>query len=281
MTAACDSARQVGVSLDQRRASPCVNILGVKVTTLSLADVAHEVVQWATAPGDGTAPRYVCATSVHGLIEAVDHPSFRGILNRAAHVTPDGMPLVWFGQLRKQRGMSRVYGPTLMKEVCRLTTASRIRHFFYGGIAGVADTLARRLSAQYPGLRVAGTYSPPFRALTDTELRGIAAVINDSGAEVVWVGLSTPKQERWIDAIRGLLSARVLLSVGAAFDFHVGRVRQAPHWVQRVGLEWLFRLVHEPRRLWRRYAYNNPMFMWLALLQLAGLRQFASPSDAE
>src|SRR5437899_2186337 len=176
-----------------------VEILGVAVTTSSLDQVARDVVAWATGPGVASTPRYVCATSVHGLVEAARDPSFRAILNGAARVTPDGMPLVWFGRLRGRRAMGRVYGPALMKEVCRLTAGHPVRHFFYGGGPGVADELARRLQAEFRGLRVAGTWSPPYRALAQAELARIAEAINASGADVVWVGLSTPKQERWID----------------------------------------------------------------------------------
>jgi N-acetylglucosaminyldiphosphoundecaprenol N-acetyl-beta-D-mannosaminyltransferase len=252
---------------------PTVELLGVRVAARGLDDVARAVIRWATAEAAGPL-RYVCATSVHGLVEGARDPSFRAILNRAACVTPDGMPLVWLGRWLGARAMSRVYGPALLWEVCRLTAGLPVRHFFYGAGPGVALELARRLEAAFPGLQVAGTYSPPYGPLTDAELTGAAAAINASGAHIVWVGLSTPKQERWVDAIRDRLQVRVAVTVGAAFDFHAGRVRQAPGWMQRAGLEWLFRLSQEPRRLWRRYARNNPMFVWLALLQLAGMRKF-------
>lgn len=265
----------------ERAACSSVNILGVDVTTASLPEVAREVAAWATDARPESGPRYVCATSVHGLIEAARDPVFRRILNGAARVTPDGMPLVWFGKLRGRSGMTRVYGPTLMKEVCRLTADGPVRHFFYGGVPGVADELARRLQREFPGLQVAGTCSPPYRSLSHAELTESAQRINDSGTDIVWVGLSTPKQERWIYAVHDRLRVRVVLSVGAAFDFHTGRVRQAPRWMQRAGLEWAFRLSQEPRRLWRRYAYNNPVFLWLALSQLTGLRKFTNSNQAE
>ena len=258
-----------------------VDILGVGVSTLSLPEVVDDVVRWATAPRSKTWPHYVCATSVHGLVEAARDSTFRQVLNRAARVTPDGMPLVWFGRLRGARGMTRVYGPDLMKEVCHATAGRPVRHFFYGGAPGVPEELARRLGAEFPGLQVGGVYSPPYRPLLQPEFNRIAELINGSECQIVWVGLSTPKQERWIAAIRPLLRARVVLSVGAAFDFHTGRVPQAPAWMQASGLEWLFRLSQEPRRLWRRYAYNNPVFMWLALLQLAGLRKFTNVTETE
>ena len=249
-----------------------VNLIGVDVGTATLSEVVQDVVDWATGLPPGSTPRVVNATSVHGLIEAQRDPGFRAILNGASRITPDGMPLVWLGKLLGMTTMGRVYGPTLMKEVCRRTAGLPVRHFFYGGARGVPEELAWRLEAEFPGLQVAGTLSPPYRALTEDELSEIVFRINWSGADIVWVGLSTPKQERWIAAARDRLCARVVLSVGAAFDFHAGRVRQAPHWIQNAGLEWLFRLSQEPLRLWRRYAYNNPLFVWLALAQLAGLR---------
>ncbi len=257
-----------------------VNILGVDVSAATLAEVVRDVVAWATGPSESPL-RFVSATSVHGLIEGTRDPVFRAILNGASRVTPDGMPLVWFGRLSGRTTMERVYGPTLMKEVCRRTAGLGVRHFFYGGAPGVPEELARRLQAEFTGLEVAGTLSPPFRPLTKSEVSEIVTRINHSGPDIVWVGLSTPKQERWIGAVRARLNARVVLSVGAAFDFHTGRVRQAPVWMQARGLEWLFRLSQEPRRLWRRYAYNNPMFLWLALLQLAGLRKFTNVTEVE
>src|SRR5439155_17262675 len=152
----------------------------------------------------------------------------------------------------------------LMWEVCRLSAGLPVRHYLYGGAPGVALDLSRRLQAEHPGLDIAGIYCPRFRPLSSSELCEVAERINASGAHIVWVGLSTPKQERWIRAVKGLLRARVLLSVGAAFDFHAGRIRQAPSWMQQAGLEWFFRLLQEPRRLWRRYAFNNPLFVILA-----------------
>ena len=137
------------------------------------------------------------------------------------------------------------------------------------------------MSAEFPGLEVAGGYSPPYRALSVGELEATAKLINESGARIVWVGLSTPKQERWVAAMRPLLEARVVVTVGAAFDFHTGRVPQAPAWMRGSGLEWLFRVLQEPRRLWRRYVYNIPVFVWLALLQLAGLRKFTNVTETE
>lgn len=254
------------------RAFPTVPVLGVPVAVTTVSRVAAFVRQAAEAAG--TAARYVCATSVHGMIVATEDSEFHSILSRAAVVAPDGMPLVWVAHLRGVPEATRVYGPDLMLAVCRETAGLPIGHFFYGGRPGVADELAERLVRRFPGLRVAGTYSPPFGPLSDAERTQVARRINESGARVVWVGLSTPKQERWIAAMQPRLRGTVMLSVGAAFDFHTGRVRQAPAWMQQNGLEWAYRVSQEPRRLWRRYAHNNPRFILLAAADLLGWKRF-------
>jgi N-acetylglucosaminyldiphosphoundecaprenol N-acetyl-beta-D-mannosaminyltransferase len=210
---------------------------------------------------------------VHGVVEAWRDPAFRDVLNGADLVTADGVPLVFMGRLRGHDGMERVYGPTLMLRVCEGSAGTGLRHYFYGGVDGVAEQLARNLEARFPGLSVAGWYSPPFQPLTDAEEAEVSARINRSSANIVWVGLSTPKQERWAARMRTRLRANVVITVGAAFDFHTGRVRQAPAVMQRLGLEWLFRLIQEPRRLWPRYLRNNPLFLILATLELMGIRR--------
>src|SRR6266550_4560145 len=179
-----------------------VNILGVNVSASSMSDVARAVAGWAIRPPSGAGPRFVSATSVHGLIEGRRDPAFRAILNGASCVTPDGMPLVWFGRLRGQATMERVYGPALMKEVCRQTAGLAVRHFLYGGAPGVPEELGRNLQAEFPELQIAGTFSPPYRSLTESELREVVARINRSGAHIVWVGLSKTKQEKWVTAVR-------------------------------------------------------------------------------
>lgn len=252
-----------------------LNVLGVHVSVVSLPDAAEAVVNWAREGRPPEGPRYVCATSVHGVVEAQRDAQFRDILNGAALVVPDGVPLVWFGRLAGRPEIERVYGPALALGICERAAGYRLRHYFYGGAPGVADQLAERLSSRFPGLEIAGTYCPPFRLLEPRELHEVAATINRARPHIVWVGLSTPKQERWIARVRAHLNTGVLVSVGAAFDFLTERVRQAPAWLQQLGMEWAFRLAQEPRRLWRRYARNNPTFVYLAALQLAGLRKFS------
>jgi N-acetylglucosaminyldiphosphoundecaprenol N-acetyl-beta-D-mannosaminyltransferase len=210
---------------------------------------------------DGWVPaherKYVCVCPVHSIMECRRSPALRHIFNSAGMVTPDGMPVV--------------YGPDLMLAVLG---RQRHRHFFYGGGPGVAKQLAELMKRRFPDLRVAGTYEPPFAPLDQLCTPEAAELINRSEADVVWVGMSSPKQDQWMARMRPLLNAPVLIAVGAAFDFHSGTVRQAPLWMQQSGLEWLFRLALQPRRLWRRYLIDNPWFLWELFLQKTGLRRF-------
>jgi N-acetylglucosaminyldiphosphoundecaprenol N-acetyl-beta-D-mannosaminyltransferase len=209
---------------------------------------------------------------MHGIVEAQHDPCFRSVLENADLVVPDGMPLVWLARKRGHALKRRVYGPELLKSFCQ-STGGKHRHFFYGGAPGVAKQLADRLRCQY-GVSIAGTYSPPFRALTSEEDNRIVDLIHETAADVVWVGLSTPKQEQWMYQHRNLLRVPVLVGVGAAFDLLTGRVRQAPPWMRERGLEWMFRLLQEPRRLWRRYLIYGSEFAFKASLEVMGLKSF-------
>jgi N-acetylglucosaminyldiphosphoundecaprenol N-acetyl-beta-D-mannosaminyltransferase len=247
-----------------------VNLLGIGVSAISMSQALETIEGWLLRREQ----HYVCVTGVHGIMESQRDEALRRIHNRAGLVTPDGMPLVWLSRLRGHSHVERVYGPDLMLACCERSVHRGYRHFFYGGGEGVARQLADRLARRYPGLRIAGTYTPPFRPLSAAEDQAITNQINDAGPDIVWVGLSTPMQERWMDAHLGRLGAPVLIGVGAAFDFHAGLKRQAPRWMQRAGLEWLFRLATEPRRLWRRYLRNNPAFVWRMLLQATGIVRY-------
>ncbi len=207
---------------------PRFDVLGVQVSAIDIPAATDEIGRWI----ERREPHYVCVTGVHGVMESQADAELLVIHNRSGLTTPDGMPMVWAG---KWAGLpiQRVYGPDLMLALCERAVESGWTSFFYGGAEGVPERLAERLTARFPGLRVAGTYSPP---------------------------LSTPKQERWMAAHVGRLNAPALLGVGAAFDIHAGTLRQAPRWMQRSGTEWVFRLGVEPRRLWRRYLTNNPRF---------------------
>jgi N-acetylglucosaminyldiphosphoundecaprenol N-acetyl-beta-D-mannosaminyltransferase len=194
-------------------------------------------------------------------------------MNAADLVTPDGMPLVWGLRLLGIRTAARVYGPDLTPHLLEAAAREGIPVGFYGATDAVLEKLLRAVGSRYPSLRVAYAWAPPFRALTREEDRAATTLINDSGARILFVGLSTPKQERWMAAHRGRVEA-VMLGVGAAFDFLAGTKRQAPRWMMRAGLEWLFRLASEPRRLARRYLTHNPRFLILFLTQLCGWRKF-------
>lgn len=250
-----------------------VNVLGVGVSALNLDGAVAAITQALEQKTKG----YVCVTGVHGVSEAQGDPAFRRILNEAFLNTPDGMPMVWMGRLQGFREMGRVYGPDLMLRVCELAHARGFTHFFYGGAPGVAEKLQRRLEQRFPGTRVLGTYSPPFRPLTKEEEEELIRRVQKLKPDIFWVGLSTPKQEKFMARYWRRLDATLFFGVGAAFDFHAGQLRQAPRWMQRSGLEWLFRLCCEPRRLWKRYLKNNPLFLLRAFCQLTRIRRY--PQD--
>ncbi|HXJ93735.1 MAG TPA: WecB/TagA/CpsF family glycosyltransferase [Terriglobia bacterium] len=250
---------------------PSFRVLGVRVHALQIPETVAQVEKWIS---QRRPERFVSFSGMHGVSESIRDASVREVLNSADLVVPDGMSLVWVGRHRGQAGRlrRRVYGPEFMETFIR-ETGSRYRHFFYGGAPGVAVRLAAKMQRLY-GIQVAGTYCPPFRSLTEDEEVDLQARVRESSPHVLWVGLSTPKQERWMHAHRGLLGVPVLLGVGAAFDFHTGGVQQAPAWMQENGLEWFFRLAVDPRRLWRRYLISGPRFAWNASLELLNLRKF-------
>lgn len=235
-----------------------VDVLGVEVSTVNQDMALDEVTRWI----DEQQPHYVCVTGVHGVMECQRDEKLRDIHNASGLTTPDGMPMVWAGHKAGAAWMDRVYGPDLMLNVLERAAERGWTSYLYGGKDGVPELLAEKLTERIPDLKIVGAYSPPFRALTEEEDAQIVQRINDSGADLVWVGLSTPKQEKWMDAHRDRLNAPALFGVGAAFDFHAGLVPQAPEWMQKRGLEWFYRLTKEPKRLWRRYFRNNPAYLW-------------------
>lgn len=252
---------------------PRVNVLGVGISVLNL-DSAVQVLADALEHGRRG---YVTITGVHGVMESQADAGLRDIHNRSLLSTPDGMPMVWLGRLAGHRQMDRVYGPELMERIFAWSEKSGRTHYFFGGADGVAPELKARLEKRFPGAKVVGTFTPPFRPLNAEELESLRQEIGRLKPDFFWVGLSTPKQERFMAAHLELLEARIMVGVGAAFDFHAGRVRQAPRWVQRSGFEWLYRLAQEPRRLWRRYLRNNPLFVWKVAGQLLGVRRYPAP----
>jgi len=231
------------------------DVLGIPISATSLDSAAKLIEQWA----DDEQGRFVFIRDVHGIMQAQDDPELLALHQDAAMVTPDGMPLVWLGQLAGLP-VSRTCGPDLMDHVLSRSPQSRLRHFFYGGKAGVAEDLKKKFEDRYPGLQVVGADTPPFRPLTQVELESIASAINSSGADVVWIGISTPKQEFLMRDLRPFVNA-TLIGVGAAFDFHTGQIKRAPFWMQKSGLEWSWRLSQEPKRLWKRYLVMAPRFL--------------------
>jgi N-acetylglucosaminyldiphosphoundecaprenol N-acetyl-beta-D-mannosaminyltransferase len=246
------------------------NVLGVRVSAVNLESAAGRI---AAAVAEGRR-EYVCVRDAHGVIRCQKDAELRSAHNRAFMVTPDGMPLVWALKRTGHADSDRVYGPDLMLSVLDAGRASGLRHFLYGATDKTLARLQARLVEKFPDLCIAGAYAPPFRALSAAEEADIAARINRARADIVWVGIGSPKQELWMARMRARLDAPVLVGVGAAFDFHAGLKRQAPRMIQRSGFEWAFRLASEPRRLWRRYAVVVPSFLTLSLLQRFGLRQF-------
>lgn len=233
---------------------------------VQIPEVVSQIQLWIQSGAKG---RYIAVTGMHGIAESRADCDFRRALDFADLVVPDGMPLVWLGRWHRHPLKRRVYGPELMETFCRETGAA-YRHFFYGGGPGIAQSLANSLHQRY-GIVVAGTYCPPFRPLTEGEQQDITSCIEGTSPDLLWVGLSTPKQEKWMHHNRERLSVRVMLGVGAAFDFQSGNTRQAPEWMRESGLEWLFRLLTEPQRLWRRYLVSIPKAAGLVFLELVGL----------
>lgn len=247
-----------------------VNVLGVGISAINMGEAVHRCERQLAGPTKA----YVCVTGVHGIMEAQRDAGFREILNRALLCTPDGTPTVWIGRLQGHATMSRVYGPDFMIELCRNSVASGYRHFLYGGGPGTAERLRRQLERLAPGIRIVGVYTPPFRPLSPAEEDQLIASVARVQADILWIGLSTPKQERFMARMVDRLDTRLMIGVGAAFDIHAGLRRDAPAWMKNCGLQWLHRLLQEPHRLWRRYLANNPRFLWQIALQFAGLRRF-------
>ena len=261
--------------MDDTRPIGRVDVLGVGISTISMADAIAEISRWI----EQREHHYVCVTGVHGVMESQRDPELLRIHNASGLTTPDGMPMVWAGHRAGAAHMTRVYGPDLLLELLERAAQRGWSSYFYGGAEHVPGLLADRMTQRFPGLRVAGTCSPPFRPLTPEEDAHIVEQINAAAPDIVWVGLSTPKQERWMAAHVGRLDAPVLIGIGAAFDIHAGLVPQAPVWMQRRGLEWLYRLAREPRRLWRRYLSSNPRFVLSILRRPPRLLPAAAAPD--
>jgi N-acetylglucosaminyldiphosphoundecaprenol N-acetyl-beta-D-mannosaminyltransferase len=243
-----------------------ISILGVHVNSTSYVAAANQVVNWAKTAKSC----YVCIANVHMLMEAHDSSDYKDIVNSADYVTPDGMPLVWMMRLKKQHQQKQVRGLVLMLRILEYAALENIPVGFYGSKSEVLNILVNRLKKEYYNLKIVYIYSPPYRDLNSEEKTSVIKNINNSKARIMFVGLGCPKQEKWMAAHRGKINA-VMIGVGAAFDFHAGVKPQAPLWMQKIGLEWLYRLIIEPRRLWWRYFYHNPRFIFFAILDLLNI----------
>jgi N-acetylglucosaminyldiphosphoundecaprenol N-acetyl-beta-D-mannosaminyltransferase len=241
-------------------------IIGTNLDQATYSSSIELILSWASSHES----RYACIANVHTIMEAYDVIDFKNLVNNADLVTPDGMPLVWMMRAKGVKHQERVYGPTLMLKVIESATREDIPVGFYGGAPRVLESLVKGMQVRYEGLNVAFSCSPPFRAMGPEEDAVIVEKINRSGTRILFVGLGCPKQEYWMSEHRGRVKA-VMIGVGAAFDFHSGVKPQAPVWMQKMGLEWLFRLAVEPRRLWKRYLYHNPRFIFLAIGELLDL----------
>jgi N-acetylglucosaminyldiphosphoundecaprenol N-acetyl-beta-D-mannosaminyltransferase len=228
---------------------------------LALTDYGHTL-EWVETMIAHRQRGYVCVCNVHTVMASGEDPELREALAGSAVNVPDGQPLVWAINALGHSLAGRVYGPELMSQACERAADTGHRFYLYGGRnQGGLVQLALNLRQRYPGVKIVGGYSPPHRPLTEEEQDAVAEEINRSRADVVWVGIGVPKQEKWMAQMRSRLDASLLIGVGAAFDFHAGLVPQAPNWLQEAGLEWAYRLAHEPRRLWRRYLRYNPRFL--------------------
>jgi N-acetylglucosaminyldiphosphoundecaprenol N-acetyl-beta-D-mannosaminyltransferase len=264
---------------DSHNPDAMANVLGIGVHALNMESAVARM----RLAIDQDRKGYVCVTGVHGVMEARRRKVLRDILAQAYLVVPDGMPTVWMGHLQGLSRMRRVAGPDLMLEMIGRKELARYRHFICGGDVGVAGHLRAELMRRFPWASIVGTYTPPFRPMTAEEDRDLVAQVQAARADVVWVGMSTPKQEQFMQRYLPMLETKLMIGVGAAFLYHTGAIRDSPEWVKRAGLQWLDRLLQEPARLWRRYLLNVPLFLLQATLQVAGLRRYgvrASASEA-
>jgi len=247
-----------------------INILGVGISEIDMKSALSQMENLILEKKRG----YICVCPNHTIMESQKDPKLRDIVNSADMATPDGMSIVLATKLLGHRKVNQVTGTDLMLAFSELSSKKGYTHFYYGGANGVPERLAEKMLKRFQNLKIVGTYSPPFRELTEEEDKAIIEMINNAKPDVVWVGLGMPKQELWIGKHFGLINAPIMIGVGAAFDFISGRKKRAPKWMQRMGLEWLYRLIQEPKRLWRRNLYH-PIFFFKLFLQISGLKKFS------
>lgn len=257
-------------SLSSRRGA---QVLDVSVEPLNIEQALQRIESELRRRRKG----YICMAGVHGIMEAHRDPELSAIYAGSRITLPDGTPTVWVGRLQGHRHMERIAGPDLMREVFRRREFAPYTHFFYGGKAGVAEELRERFTEQYPWADIVGTWTPPYRDLTLREEQELIRRIHKLKPDIIWVGISTPRQERFMHRYLLRLDTTLMFGVGAAYDFHTGRIKDAPQWIKSVGMQWFHRLLQDPRRLWKRYLRNNPAFLWNIALQISGLMEFTSP----
>jgi len=246
------------------------NVLGVGIHAINL-DVAVELMEVALV---SSSKGYVCVTNVHAVMEAHKNAHYREVLNSSFLTVPDGRPTVWVGRTQGYSAMDQVGGPDLMLRFCEVSSRKGYTHFFYGGQPGVAERLRESLTNRYPGLSVLGTYTPPFRPLSQEEESELCNLLVRLKPDVTWIGLGTPKQDLFMAEYLGRLDTTLMVGVGAAFDMHTGRIKDAPRWIKRAGFAWMHRLAQEPRRLWKRYLETNPRFLCEIILELLRLKKY-------
>jgi N-acetylglucosaminyldiphosphoundecaprenol N-acetyl-beta-D-mannosaminyltransferase len=247
-----------------------INILGININAVNIQDVIDRVDEKIKKNEKG----YITITGVHGIMESQRSNNVKSAYKNAWMVVPDGMPLVYIGRMQGSKKIRRCFGPELMSQILMHSVSKRYTHFLYGGKEGVVKELKQKLEEKYPGLRIVGTYTPPFRELDLRESKELIEMTKELKPDIFWIGLSTPKQEVFMQKYLQLIYTKIMLGVGAAFDYHTDQLKPAPRLLKALALEWFFRLLMEPKRLWKRYLINNPLFIANLVFQITGLRKF-------
>lgn len=245
-----------------KKAIPTCNIMGVNLAAVNMP----WLIEYTKKHIKELSGNYMCVSNVHTTVMSYDDETYCAVQNGGIMAIPDGGPLSSVGRRRGFTDMKRTTGPDYMKEILSISAQEGYRHFFYGSTERTLYKLLRTIERRYPDVQVAGMYSPPFRALTKKEDEGVIQMINESNADFVWIGLGAPKQERWMAEHQGLIKG-FMVGVGAAFDYEAGNIDRAPNWMQKMNLEWLYRLMQEPKRLFKRYFYTNTKFIWNAVIR--------------
>lgn len=246
-----------------------VKILDVLIDAINMDQAIQRISEWI----DTKRKSYVCVAPVATVVSALDDDKYLEVLNHADMVTPDGMPIVWVGRAKGYREMGRVCGPDMMKKICIDPCLSHCRHFFFGATDQTLHELQEQLRKWNPDIKICGAIAPPFRDKAQVEDDDVVGRINHAQPDILWVGIGAPKQDYWMALNRDRIDAPVLVGIGAAFDFLAGNKPRAPKWMQKIGMEWFFRLCCEPRRLWRRYVIGNTRFCFEFLKEVLGLRK--------